>query len=229
MFAVIQDRGFFRVAANQLAPRLLGMRLVRTLDDGTRLAGEIVEVEAYLGAKDRACHTFGGRRTARNESMYGTAGTVYVYFTYGMHHCVNIVCGVGADARGGGVGEAVLIRALRPVEGLEVMRRHRSTGKRAHRSVLADADLCSGPGRLCRSLGIDRALDGVDLLSSASLALEAPPTISPREIMQAARVGVESAGEWAGRPLRWFVGDCEHVSARRGGRPAQTVRVAFSR
>lgn len=227
-FEVHTDRAAFARAANDLAPRLLGLRLVRTLDDGTRLGGEIVEVEAYLGAKDRACHTFGGRRTPRNEAMYGPAGTAYVYFTYGMHHCVNVVCGVGTGADGGGVGEAVLIRALRPVEGMDVMRRHRSGGRRRGRATLAEKDLCSGPGKVCQALGIDRAFNGVDLLSSPNLALESSSTISPNRILRDARIGVESAGEWAGRRLRWFFDDCEHVSVRRMDRSARIVRVAFS-
>lgn len=227
--ARVQRRGFFCVRADELAPKLLGLRLVRTQADGTRLAGEIVEVEAYLGVKDRACHTFGGRRTARNEAMYGPAGTAYVYLTYGMHHCVNVVCGVGADGRGGGVGEAVLIRALGPVEGMDVMRQHRSAARRKGRTALADRDLCSGPGKLCQALCIDRALNGVDLLGSASLALENSPAIFPRRIVRASRVGVESAGEWAERRLRWFFDGCEHVSVGRADRRSEHVRVAFSR
>src|SRR4051812_10784941 len=87
------QRPFFATDPVTLAPRLLGQRLVRTLDDGTRLAGIIVEVEAYLGIPDRAAHPFRGRRTPRTEAMYAKPGTAYVYFTYGSHYCMNIVCG----------------------------------------------------------------------------------------------------------------------------------------
>ena len=104
-------RSFLAVDPEKLARRLLGQRLVRTLGDGTRLAGIIVETEAYLGVRDRAAHSFGGRRTPRNESMFARPGTAYVYFTYGMHHCVNVVCGRRDEP------VAVLIRALEPVEG----------------------------------------------------------------------------------------------------------------
>lgn len=209
---VIRDREFFREAAADLAPKLLGMILVRTLDDGKRLAGEIVEVEAYLGVKDRASHTFGGRRTARNEAMYGRAGTVYVYFTYGMHHCVNIVCGVGTGVDGGGVGEAVLIRALKPLEGIDAMRLHRAARVRGSRRPLLDRDLCSGPGKVCQALSVDRAINGIDLLNAETLSLEAPSKRVPVRMSRAARVGVDSAGSWASRRLRWFVRGSDHVS-----------------
>lgn len=214
MKALTPSRSTFGVSADALAPRLLGLRLVRLLADGTRLSGEIVEVEAYLGAKDRACHTFGGRRTPRNEAMYGPAGTAYVYFTYGMHHCVNVVCGVDSDDRGGGVGEAVLIRALRPLEGVEAMRRNRAAGGRRSGRELADRDLCSGPGKLCQSLGIDLELNGLDLLDSGTLTLEATDPRVPLRISRTSRIGVESAGPWAARLLRWHMRECEHVSAR---------------
>src|SRR5690349_21341655 len=87
------SRSFYSTGSAQLAQRLIGQRLVRVLDGGTRLAGIIVETEAYVGVKDRAAHSFGGRRTPRNEAMYQQAGTAYVYFTYGMHFCMNVVCG----------------------------------------------------------------------------------------------------------------------------------------
>ncbi len=105
-----------------VARNLLGQRLVR-VDDGRRLAGVIVEVEAYLGLRDRAAHTYGGRRTARNESMYLGGGYAYVYFTYGMHHCLNVVCG------GRGDGTAILLRAIEPTEGLEVMFARRAAAR----------------------------------------------------------------------------------------------------
>ena len=107
------SRRDFGAGSVEIAQRLIGSTLVRILDDGERLSGMIVETEAYLGVEDAAAHSFGGRRTARNEAMYAVGGTAYVYFTYGMHHCVNVVCG--------GIDEpvAVLIRALEPMEGME--------------------------------------------------------------------------------------------------------------
>lgn len=186
-----------------VARRLLGQRLVR-LWRGARLAGLIVEVEAYLGAEDRAAHTYGGRRTARNESMYLPGGHAYVYFTYGMHYCLNAVCGEAGE------GTAVLLRALEPTEGLEHMFRARATAR-------GRTDLCSGPAKLTQALRIDTSQDGVDLRSSPVLFIErARRRALPRTRIEVGpRVGVASAGSWATRPLRFSVRGSRHVSARR--------------
>lgn len=203
------SRRFYARSAEALAVALLGTRLVRVLADGTRLAGRIVETEAYLGVEDRAAHSFGGRRTARNESMYGRPGTAYVYFTYGMHHCFNVVCAREGEP------QAVLIRALEPVEGGEVMRRLRSA--RRARSV-PDTHLCSGPGRLCQAMGIDREDDGVDLADPTSrlFIIRGAGRLSADEsVLNTARIGVAYAGDWADLPLRWCVAGNPHVS--RGG------------
>ena len=203
------SRRFYARPADALAVALLGRTLVRVLDDGTRLAGRIVETEAYLGPQDRAAHCFGGRRTPRNESMYAQPGTAYVYFTYGMHHCFNIVCGRE------GTPAAVLIRALEPTEGLEEMRRRRSARRGR---VVRDTDLCSGPGRLCEAMAIDRRDDGVDLADQASrlfILRGTGPLSADETLLNTARVGVGYAGDWADRPLRWCVAGNPHVS--RGG------------
>lgn len=187
-----------------VARRLLGQRLVRVLD-GQRLAGTIVEVEAYLGAEDRAAHTFGGRRTPRNESMYLPGGHAYVYFTYGAHHCLNVVCG-NKDQ-----GVAVLIRALEPTEGLPIMFTRRPIAKK-------NTDLCSGPGKLTQALGIDRRLDGEDLRISRVLFIERVRNrvLPQRTIISSPRVGLNPnetwVGNWAERPLRYFLAGCPHVS-----------------
>lgn len=200
-------RSFLAVDPETLARRLLGQRLVRTLDDGTRLAGIIVETEAYLGVKDRAAHSFGARRTPRNESMYARAGTAYVYFTYGMHHCVNVVCGRRDEP------VAVLLRALEPVEGLEVMRMNRAA-RRAGKRALRETDLCSGPAKLAEALGITRELNGADLTRAGPLHLERARTrpLPPRAVVNTARIGVGYAGRWATRPLRWRLAVSLHVS-----------------
>jgi DNA-3-methyladenine glycosylase len=179
---------------------LLGQRLVRVVD-GVRLAGTIVEVEAYLGAADRAAHTFGGRRTPRNESMYLPGGHAYVYFTYGMHHCLNVVCGRRDE------GVAVLVRALAPTEGLDAMARHRPRARRA-------SELCSGPGRLTRALAIDRSLDGLDLRSDPRLGLERirRRALAPREVLRTPRIGVAYAGPWARRRLRFVLRGSPHAT-----------------
>ncbi len=184
----------------RVARSLLGQRLVRVLD-GRRLAGAIVEVEAYLGQRDQAAHTYNGRRTARNGSMWGDGGHAYVYFTYGMHHCMNAVAGRADEPI------AVLLRAIEPLEGLEVMR---SLRKKARK----DTDLCSGPAKLCQALGIDRGLDGCDLVEGSELFIEkARARAYPgRGIVTGPRVGVAYAGAWAAKPLRFYVKGNHHVS-----------------
>ncbi len=197
------DRRFFATDAATLAKRLIGCRLVRLLPDGERLGGVIVETEAYLGVQDRASHAFGGRRTPRNEAMYAQPGTSYVYFTYGMHFCMNVVCGAVDEP------SAVLLRALEPLEGLGRMRLYRATPSRPSP---ADTDLCSGPGKLCRALAIDRSLNGVDLVESDQLWVDLGGTGRIR-LGTSPRIGIANAGEWADKPLRWFVAGHPHVSA----------------
>ncbi len=188
-----------------VARKLLGQRLVRVVD-GRRLAGTIVEVEAYLGPADRAAHTWGGRRTARNESMYLPGGHAYVYFTYGMHHCLNVVCGAQDE------GVAVLVRALQPTEGLGIMSRRRGGA--------AEPDLCRGPGNLARALALDRSMDGTDLRRSPDLFIERARlrALPDRCIAATPRIGVGYAGPWTRRRLRFLIKGNPCVSHRGGGR-----------
>ncbi len=181
-----------------VARNLLGQRLVR-VEGGKRLAGIIVEVEAYLGAVDRAAHTYGGRRTPRNESMYLRGGHVYVYFTYGMHHCMNVVCGEREE------GVAVLLRAIEPTEGLDLMFARRAAAKRPR-------DLCSGPAKLTRAFGIDRSQDGLDLRVSRELFIERRR--GRATITSTPRIGVDYAGPWAKRRLRFLISGNVHLSRR---------------
>jgi len=193
-------RRWFQRDADALARALLGQRLVRLDEAGHRLAGLIVETEAYLGTPDKAAHTYNGRRTHRNETMWGQAGHVYVYFTYGMHYCMNIV------ARRPEIPEAVLIRALEPTEGLQYMRPRRVRAKR-------DTDLCSGPAKLCQALAIDRDFDGEDLLTSDRLWLERRRSpVSAAEFVTAPRVGIAYAEEWVDAHLRFYLADSPHRS-----------------
>ncbi|MFN7020324.1 MAG: DNA-3-methyladenine glycosylase [Phycisphaerales bacterium] len=216
-------RGFYSVGARRLARALIGTTLVRRLPTGETVAGVIVETEAYVGVRDRASHAFGGRRTARNESMYGPPGTAYVYFTYGMHHCFNVVCGLEGEP------EAVLVRALEPIAGVETMRRLRmEAGGRAAKggqpgpARIAERDLCRGPGRLCRAAAIDRSLDGIDLTGDSAVWIVARACSGVegyRKIERSARVGVAYAGAWADRPLRYLAAGhpCVSVGGRGGG------------
>ena len=196
-------RRFFRRDPVTLAKALLGQSLVRIVD-GHRLVGRIVEVEAYLGIEDRAAHTFGGRRTARNETMWGDGGHLYVYFTYGMHHCANVV------AEREGQPTAVLLRALEPIEGQPIMRQNRATRMAADR--LRDTDFCSGPAKLCQALAIDRQLDGTDLVTSEALFIERGRAVRPADIVESPRIGIGYAGEWVDRPLRFHIRGHSHVS-----------------
>ena len=127
-----------------VARELPGKRLVVPAATGERVSGRIVEVEAYLGVEDKAAHSYGGRRTARTEPMFKIGGTVYVFFVYGMHHQFNVVAGPE------GVPHAVLVRALEPEEGVELMTRRRP--------ARSERELTSGPGKLCKALGIDRKI-----------------------------------------------------------------------
>lgn len=197
---MLLPRCFYERDPVTVARALLGQRLVR-VSDGQRLAGLIVETEAYLGAPDAAAHTFNGRRTPRNESMYLGGGHAYVYFTYGMHHCMNVVAGRAGD------GVAVLIRALEPTEGLDRMRLHRPRARR-------ERDFCSGPGKLCAALAIDRRLDGTDLTLPSPLCIEQVRgrTLPASHIAVGPRVGVHYAGRWARKPLRFWISDNLHVS-----------------
>lgn len=210
-------RSFFARSAELLARDLLGQMLVRILPDGQRLAGQIVETEAYVGVLDRASHAFDGRRTPRNESMYARAGTSYVYFTYGMHHCFNVVCGKLDEP------VAVLIRALAPLEGLETMRSARA----ARRSgSIPDHGLCSGPGRLCQAMAIDLRLNGSDLVTGPDLFIERRPGKTPKTIVNCPRIGIDSAGSWAGKHLRWLIDSNPHVSVPAA--PARSAKVVAS-
>ncbi len=200
--------------ADALAPRLLGCTLVRILDDGTRLAGTIVETEAYLGPDDRAAHSFNNRRTARTEPMFGPAGTSYVYFSYGMHWCMNVV------AAQPGIPHAVLIRAVEPAEGIGRIRTHRA-GSKPRKTPLRDRDLGSGPGKVGQAFALDRALSGLDLTQSDQLWLEHGHTPAGSDTVRVSpRIGIDSAGVWAGKHLRYFLCGHPHVSGRRiPGRP----------
>ncbi len=193
-------RTFYQRNTVTVARALLGQRLV-CINNGLRTSGIIVETEAYLGVRDLAAHTCNGRRTTRNHSMWQDGGTAYIYFTYGMHYCMNVV------SRIPDVPEAVLIRALEPVEGLELIRRRRPAARR-------DTDLCSGPAKLCQALAIDRTLDGTDLVTSSELFIEQnrKKTFPNKDITVARRIGVDYAGHWADKPLRFYLKNNPHVS-----------------
>ena len=192
----ITDRAWFDRPALEVAPDLLGARLVHASPTGV-VAGRIVEVEAYAGPEDRAAHSSRGR-TPRNAVMFGPPGHLYVYFVYGMHHCINVVCGPGSKP------EAVLIRAVAIDEGTDLARARRGWPK-----IGAPLPLAAGPGNVAAAFGIDRSLNGADLTTGPVWVTlgEAPPRIVARP-----RVGVAYAGDWAALPWRFLVADDPHVS-----------------
>ncbi len=179
-----------------VAPRLLGCTLVHDHPDGVR-SGVIVEVEAYAGAEDPAAHTFRGP-TPRNAAMFGRAGTLYVYRSYGIHWCANVVCG-DQD------GTAVLVRALAPVDGVEAM--HAARGPAARRA----RDLASGPGKLCQALGITGDHDGTDLLDGSGPVRLLDRRRPPEGVVRTTRIGISVAVD---EPWRWYVGGDPNVSRR---------------
>jgi DNA-3-methyladenine glycosylase len=195
-------RSFFTRPSPEVGPDLLGRILVRRVGDGPLLTARIVEAEAYQ-EDDPASHSFRGR-TNRTEVMFGPPGHAYVYFTYGMHHCMNVVTGSIGE------GSAVLLRAAEPLKGLEEMARRRGTND--------SRSLCSGPGRLCQAMGIDRAENGLDLVRGQHLWLLEGAPVALSKISVGSRVGITSGTE---RPWRFSVRGDRFVSR---ARPAAPVR-----
>jgi DNA-3-methyladenine glycosylase len=185
-------REFYQRPTEAVARDLLGKLLVSESPEGITVL-RLNEVEAYLGVGDPACHSSGGRRSARIASMWGDAGHAYVYLIYGLHHCFNLVTV-------GGVGEAVLVRGGEPVMGLDLIRERRGPG-------VPDRELMNGPGKLCQALGIGRELDGLDVCDRRSAIWLGDDGIEVAEADYARtpRIGVASAGEAAGWPLRFSV------------------------
>ena len=192
------DREFFtRKNTLQIAGDLLGKLLVVPAVDGRRVSGMIVETEAYLGELDKAAHSFGGRRTARNEITYAEGGHVYVFFVYGMYYQLNLVTGLADHPH------VVLVRAVEPVEGIEVMRERRGAMK--------DVNLTSGPGKLCIAFGITRELNGEDL-EGERIWVEKYREIKKSEVSSGPRVGIDYAEEFVHEPWRFWIEGNSYVS-----------------
>jgi DNA-3-methyladenine glycosylase len=189
------DREFYRRDPRLVAPDLLNKVLVH----GERSA-RIVEVEAYCGPIDPGSHAYRGK-TNRNATMFGPPGGLYVHFTYGMHWCANAVCGEDGE------GVAVLLRAAAPLTGVGKMRRSRGTAARR------DRDLCSGPAKLCKAFGLDRAFDGSDLVTAdRGVCIEEDGTAPPSQPGNSVRIGLTAGAE---HPWRWFVDGDENLSRPR--------------
>jgi DNA-3-methyladenine glycosylase len=216
------SRSFFDRDPVLVAPELLGKVLRRGV-----LEGRIVEVEAYRGSSDAASHAFGGK-TARNATMFGPPGSLYVYFTYGMHHCANAVCGPKGEPG------AVLIRALAPLAGLDEMAARRfgggneasgpcagsrgGTGARRTARPCRREDLCSGPAKLCQAFALDRSADGYDLVSGVDgVMLVDDGTPPPSRPAVGTRIGLGKSCAARTEPWRWWVPGDSSVSRQPSG------------
>lgn len=184
----------------QVAKDILGKVLV-TQSDGNMTSGRIVEVEAYNGIIDKASHAFGGRRTKRNEVMYGEGGAAYIYLCYGIHHLFNVVTSVCNEPH------AVLIRALEPVSGIETMAKR--TGK-----LKDDISITRGPGNLAKALKISTSQNATDLLGKNIFLMDDGIKYSRNEIASSPRIGVDYAGEDALLPYRFFVKKSLYISGK---------------
>jgi len=189
------QRSFYAQPTIEVARQLLGKYLVRKHPVGTTV-GKIVETEAYVGPHDLACHASKGR-TARTEVMFGPPGHAYVYFIYGVYYCLNIVTEEIGHA------SAVLIRALEPIDGVELMQKRRR--------VEELRKLASGPGKLCLAMSIDKALNGADMSRGSVLYVEDRGGQAPN-IIARPRVGVDYADKWKDKPWRFLIRGSEFVS-----------------
>lgn len=181
---------YLREDTIKIAKDLLGKLVVVPTANGQRVSGMIVETEAYLGEIDKAAHSFGGRRTPRNDVTFGPGGHAYVFFIYGMYNQLNFVTGPADHPH------VVLIRAIEPIDGIEIMRERRGAMK--------DRNLTSGPGKLCIAMSIDRSLNGEDL-SGDRIWLEEHRSFSDDEIGAGKRIGIDYAGEDVDKPWRFWV------------------------
>lgn len=193
--ALITDRSWFDRNALEVAPDLLGMELIHETPEGP-IAGRLVEVEAYQGPEDLAAHSSRGQ-TPRNAVMFGAPGRLYVYLIYGLHLCANVVCGPGAKP------EAVLLRAAEITTGHELARRRRGN--------VPEQRLAAGPGNLGAAFGLERFMNGTDLLAGP---MHLARGARPARIERSPRIGVDYAGEWAARPMRFSIADDPHRSRR---------------
>lgn len=196
-FKKLSRRFYLRDDTVAVAKDLLGKLLVVPAADGARVSGMIVETEAYLGVADKAAHSYGGRRTKRNEITYAEGGHVYVFLVYGMYYQLNLVTGPADHPH------VVLIRAVEPIEGIESMRKRR--GK------MPDRNLTSGPGKLTIAFGIDRSLNGEDLLGER-IWVEEYKNLKSNNVESGPRVGIAYAEEFVEMPWRFWVTESSFIS-----------------
>lgn len=189
-------QSFYQQKTTKIAKELLGKKLVR-IYKGQRISGIITETEAYLGIKDMAAHSFGGRRTERVKTMYLDGGHAYVYFIYGIHYCFNVVTRTSQHP------EAVLIRALEPLDGIELMKKLRKNDNLKN--------LTTGPGKLSQALDITKKLNGASL-TEGKIFIEDHITIPSKKIITKPRIGIDYAKEAKDWPLRYYIKDSQFIS-----------------
>lgn len=197
------SREFYNRDTLEVAKGLLGKNLV-TVENNIITSGKIVEVEAYMGLEDKAAHSYGGRRTKRVEVMYGKPGVAYVYFIYGLYYCMNVV------AREEGIAQAVLIRAVEPLQGKEIMSKRRFNKNYDELKKRDIINLTSGPSKLCMAFNIDRSMNGEDLLGDRIYIEEGNK--EEFEIGESPRIGIDYAEEAKHYPWRFFVSANPYVS-----------------
>ncbi|XP_002734634.1 putative 3-methyladenine DNA glycosylase [Saccoglossus kowalevskii] len=198
---------YYKKSCVDLARDLLGKILVRKTEDGERLAGKIVETEAYLGGEDKGAHSYGGKKTEKNAAMFMDPGTCYVYYVYGLYSCVNI--------SSQGEGAAVLIRALDPVNGLAAMHISRSQKRKKESKPFKDHELCNGPSKLCQAMRIDKKnFNCKDLTTIDEMWVEKGVDVDASEIIECPRIGIDYAKEWATKPLRFYIKGNKNVSVK---------------
>ena len=197
------DRDFYLRDTLVVAKDLLGRELVHQGED-FRIVGRIVETEAYVGPEDKGSHSYGGRRTNRNEVMYHIGGTTYVYLIYGMYHCFNVVT-EQADKP-----SAVLVRAVEPIEGVLHMSRLRYGMDPSALSPRQKLGLCNGPGKLCMAMGIGKSENGLDLCGSRLYIRDAQTESFC--IKSSPRINIDYAEEFTGKPWRFYIEGSKYVS-----------------
>lgn len=183
----------------QLSRNLLGKVLCTKIDDSQLTSGIITETEAYCGRNDKACHASDGKRTARTEIMYAAGGRAYIYLCYGIHHLFNVVTNRQGQA------DAILIRAVKPVDGIKLMQERRNSNSLSEK-------LTAGPGRLTQALGITTDYTGMDLTGDTVWVEDRGHSLGPDDIKSSPRIGVDYAGEDAKLPWRFYMKDSDWVS-----------------
>ncbi|XP_021362657.1 probable DNA-3-methyladenine glycosylase [Mizuhopecten yessoensis] len=199
---------FYRKSCLQLAKDLLGRVLVRRCPtSGDLLCGKIVETEAYLGREDKAAHSYKGKKTDKNSAMFMDPGTAYVYNIYGMYCCFNV--------SSEGEGAAVLLRAIEPIQGLEIMTRNRSAQRKETAKALKSKELGNGPSKFCQALAITKnTINKQDLVSSPDIWMVAGENIDDRQVVASKRINIGYAEDWVDKPYRFYVLDNSCVSVR---------------